>query len=94
MYLAHPVKGGKLNYCDATSWYSDRVKAAVRGLSNSKNCSPVARPAVSRDQLCQLVRFFSLWGEFSLLAVLGLIFLLRINSEAIPMRRKVSTEGQ
>ena len=55
MYLAHLAEGRRLIECDATSWYTDRVKAAARGLSKSEACSFAVRPAVSKDQLCQLV---------------------------------------
>ena len=92
MYLAHLVKGCQLNDCDSTSWLTERVRGVAKGLAKSKDNSFATRPAISKDQLCQLVRAFSLRDEFSLLAALGWIFLLRIRSEAIPMRRRLPTE--
>ena len=58
MYLAHLVKARQLNDCDATPWYADRVRGAAKGLPKAGNCSFVARPGVSKDHLCQLVRTF------------------------------------
>ena len=52
MYLAHLAKACQLNDCDTTSWYADRVRGAAVGLSNARDCSFAARPAVSKDQLC------------------------------------------
>ena len=63
------------------------------GLPKARDCSFVARPAVSKDQLRQLVRILALQDEFTLLAVIGWIFLLRIESEAIPMGRRISSEN-
>ena len=93
MYLAHLVKARQLNDCDATSWYTDTVRGAATGLSQARECSFAARPAVSRGQLCRLVRTFSLQDEFTLLAAIGWIFLLRIKSESIPMGRRTPTEN-
>ena len=93
MYLAHLVKACQLNDCDATSRYTDRVRGAALGLSKVRDCPFVARPAVSRDQLRQLVKTFSLHDEFILLAVMGWISLLRTKSEAIPTRRRTPTEN-
>ena len=76
MYLAHPVKGCQLNDCGATSWYTDRAKAAAKGQSRSKDCSVAARLAVPKDQLRQLVRTFFLRDEFTLLAVLRWMLVL------------------
>ena len=61
---------------------------AVNGLSESKDGSFAARPAVSREQILQSVRAFSVGDEFSLLAVISWIFLLRAQSEAIPARMR------
>ena len=93
MYLAHLVKARQLNDCDATSWFTDRAQVAALGLSKVGDCSVVARPAVSTDQLCQPVKTFSLQDEFTLLAAICWIFLLRIKAEAIPMRRMTPTEN-
>ena len=93
MYLAHLVKARQLNDCDATSWFTDRAQVAALGLSKVGDCSFVARPAVSTDQLRQPVKTFSLQDEFTLLAAICWIFLLRIKAEAIPMRRMTPTEN-
>ena len=93
MYLAHLVKARQLNDCDATSRYTDWVRGAAMGLSKARDCSFAARPGVSKDQLCQLVRSFPLQDEFTPLAVIGWICLLRIKSEAIPMRRRTPAEN-
>ena len=90
MYLAHPVKGRQHNDCDAISWYTDSVKAAAKGAPKSKDWSFAA---FSKDQLCQLVGYFTLRDEFTLLAVTGWIFLLFIKSEADQMRRKIPAEN-
>ena len=58
MYFSHLGKGRQLNDCDASSWYTDRAEAAANGFSKSKDCSFGARPAVSTEQLCKLVRTF------------------------------------
>ena len=71
MCLPHGVKGCQLNDCGATSQETDRVKAAARGLSKSKDCCFIARPAGSKYQLRQFVRTLPLRDEFALLAVLG-----------------------
>ena len=71
MCLPHGVKGCQLNDCGATSQEIDRVKAAARGLSKSKDCCFIARPAGSKYQLRQFVRTLPLRDEFALLAVLG-----------------------
>ena len=65
MYLAHLVEGCQINDSDATSRHTDRMTVAARGASNSKICSFAARPAVFRDQLCQLAGSFSLRDEFT-----------------------------
>ena len=83
MNLSHLVGRRQPNYCDVAAWYADRVI-----LSNLKDCSLAARPAVSKDQLCQLVRTRPLRHEFTLLAGAPWIFLRRVESEAIPMRRR------
>ena len=70
MYLAHLVKWRHLNDCDATSWYTDRLKAAAKALPESKDCFFAARPAISKDQLCQFVRTCSLRDESALFAAL------------------------
>ena len=70
MFLAHLVKGRHLNDCDATSWYTDRLKAAAKALPESKDCFFAARPAISKGQLCQLVRTCSLRDKFALFAAL------------------------
>ena len=62
-------------------------------LSKARDCSFAARPAVSKEQLRQLVRAFALQDEFTLLAAIRWIFLLRIKSEAIPTTRKIPTEN-
>ena len=87
-YLSHLIEGRQLNDWDATLWRTDRAKAACKGLSKSKGCSFAARPAVSKEQLCQLVRPFSFRDGFILLAVIIWVFPLRVKSEAIPMRRR------
>ena len=91
MYLARLATGCQLNDCDATSRYTDRVGAAAAGLSKWKGLSFAAHPAVSKDQLCQSVRTFSFRDEPALVAVVGWSFVLRVKSEAAPMRRKVPT---
>ena len=81
MCLAHLLKGCQLNDCDATSRYTSRSEAAARGLSESKDCSFAARPAVPKDHLRQLARCDSLRDELSLFTVVGWIFLLCTMSE-------------
>ena len=61
--------------------------------SKSKDCASAARPAVSQDTLRQPVGILSLRDEFTLLAVIGWISLLRRKSEAVPMMRKDPTEN-
>ena len=46
MYLADLLKGRQLIDCDATSWRTDRGKAAAEGFSKSKDCSFGGRPAI------------------------------------------------
>ena len=53
-FLAHLVRGRQPSGCDATTWYSDRVKAAAKGCSKSKDCPLAARHAVPSAQLCLL----------------------------------------
>ena len=73
------------------------------GLPKASDCSVAARLAVSKDQLWHLVRTFPLQDEFSLLsaakseaipiAPIAVIFLLRVKSEATPIRRKIPNEN-
>ena len=92
MHLSHPVEGGQLDDCGATARYCGKVKAVAKGLSKSKGSSFATGPAVSRLQLCKLVRWFSLPDEFTLPAVIGWIRLLRIETEFIPTRRREPAE--
>ena len=90
MCLAHLVKGRQLNDCDATSWYAGRANAAAEGVSKSEDCSISVRPAASEDQLCWLAGTFSLRDELSDgLSSFGWIVLLRVESEALPLRREI-----
>ena len=82
LHLAHLVEGCQLDGCDATLWYSDRLKAAVERFSKSKDCSFATRPAISKGQLCQLVRTFSFCDVFTLRAGIGWIS---------PLSRKVGS---
>ena len=92
MYFARLVKGRHPNDCDATSSYTDRLKAATKAHPESENCSSAARPAISKDQLCQLVRPFPLLDDFALFAAYRWISLLCVKSEVISMRRKAPSE--
>ena len=83
----------QLNDCDATWWYTDTVRGEALGLSKAGDCSFVARPAVPKDQLRQVVRTFLLRDEFTLLSVIGWIFLRRDKSVGIPGRRETPTEN-
>ena len=93
MYLARLVRECQLNDCDATSWITDRVKAAATGLSKSRNRSFTASPAVSHDLLHQLGMTCSLRDEFTRLAALRWFFIFRIKSEAMPTRRGVPSKN-
>ena len=61
---------------------------AVNGLSESKDGSFAARPAVSRGHILLSVRAFSVGDEFSLLAFTSWISFLRAQSELIPARTR------
>ena len=82
MYLAHLAKGRQPNDCDATSWYTQSVVAATKWRPKSKDCPFAARPAISKGQLCQLVRTFSFCDVFTLRASIGWIS---------PLSRKVGS---
>ena len=92
MFRAHLAKGRQLDDCNTTSSYTDRAGAVAEGLSKAKGCSFVARPAICKDHLGQLVGAFSLRDVFTLLAVARWIFSLRKKSEAVPSRRRAPSE--
>ena len=58
MYPPHLAKGCRLNDCDATTWYAEKVEAASKGLPTWKHNSFAAHRALPRKQLWQLVRYF------------------------------------
>ena len=93
MNLAHLAEGRQLDDCDATSRCTDRVEATAEGLSKSVDCAFDARPAVTKEQPCQLARTCSLRYEFALLVVASWIFLLRVESRAILVWRGEPTEN-
>ena len=66
-------------------------EAAARGLSKLKDCSFAALPAISKDQLRQLVNT-SFRDEFALLAALGWIHSPRVKLEAKLIGRNVLSE--
>ena len=91
MYLSLLMKGRQPNDCDATSSHTGSVEAATKGLSKSGDYFSATRAAVSKEQLCQLVRIFSLRSELSRFAAIS-----RMGRAigAIPTRRWEPAEAE
>ena len=91
MYLSLLMKGRQPNDCDATSSHTGSVEAATKGLSKSGDYFSATRAAVSKEQLRQLVRIFSLRSELSRFAAIS-----RMGRAigAIPTRRWEPAEAE
>ena len=71
-----------------TSWKTRAVARAGYGLAKAGNRSSAPRPAISETRLCELVKSLSLQHELTLIALIGLSFLLRIPSNCLALRRQ------
>ena len=87
MYAAHLEKG-----CMLLGIGSDRKTVAAsiagHGLAKAGGKTGSPRPAVARGQLIELMQRRGSGDQFALLIFLSWTFLLRIPSEALPLRRQ------
>ena len=87
MYTAHLEKGCMFLGV-GSGWKTKTVSIAGHGLAKAGDGTGSPRPAVTRGQLIELMRRRGWGDQFAILIFLSWTFLLRIPSEALPLRRE------
>ena len=87
MYTAHLEKGCMLLGI-GSDWKTRTVSAAGHGLAKAGDKTGSPRPAITRGQLIELMQRRGWGDQFAVLIFLSWTFLLRIPSEALPLRRQ------
>ena len=85
-YLSHLIKGCQIIGAP-TDWNDDAVSAMARGLRKAQNLSFAFENYIFRPCLVRFINHETLQSEFGLLGYLSFLFLLRVQSEGIPIRR-------
>ena len=85
-YLAHLIKGCQILGI-STDWNTAAVAAVCKGLRKAQDLSFQFRNYLSRPCMIRLIEHESLSSEFGILAILSFIFVLRVQSECLPIRR-------
>ena len=70
-----------------TDWYDSSVSAVSRGLRKAQDLSGKFDNYMLRPDLQAFIAHESLSSDFGLLGYLSFLFLLRVQSEGLPLRR-------
>ena len=90
-YLAHVSKACQLMNV-STSWITPAIRGVANGLANAQDVSFRFDNFVQKELLTRLIRFETLSTEIGRLFYLSYLFLLRVPSEGIPIRRAALTD--
>ena len=74
------------------AWRTKAVTIASHGLAKSGDNAFAPRPAITTRQLVQLINTRGLGGSLARIALLSWVFLLRVQSECIPLTRQRAGE--
>ena len=85
-YVAHLSKGCQLLDIP-TGWHDSSVAAVSRGLRKAQNLSFMFSNYLFRPDLIRFLDYETLESEFGMLGFFSFLFLLRVQSEGLPMRR-------
>ena len=85
-YIAHFAKAA-ISIRRPTDWMTPDVRSAARGLRATQNLSPELHNYLMADDLLRLLHVSNLSTEFGQSAFFSFLFLLRIPSETLWMRK-------
>ena len=92
LYVGHLVKACQLLNIDV-SWRDDAVRAVIKGLANKPTRIQRFSNSLTPEWLDKLIRLESWESEFALLAYITFLFMMRLPSEALPLRRALADES-